>query len=219
MSALNFFLRPFHQYFRRTILIFKPRPALAAAALALATIAVPVAFAPAGAAVNNQDPAKFIETLSNDGFAALRSGSRPAAKAQFRTLLSQHFAVDAIGDRLIRRWSPTITPAQKAAYKAAFPNYIVGTYADRLFEYAKADLKVVRTMPAGGGVDVVTQVIQPGAQPITAIWSVAKAGGGYKVTNLKVAGINLAIAQAADFDGIVQRKGFDSLVAMMKARG
>jgi len=44
-------------------------------------------------------------------------------------------------------------------------------------------------------------------------------GGGYKVTNLKVGGVNLAISQAADFDAIIQRKGFDALVQMMKARG
>jgi phospholipid transport system substrate-binding protein len=187
------------------------------AAMPLA-LAVPIA-APATAAVNNADPSQFINTLTAEGFAALRTGDKAAARTKFRTLLSQHFAVDAIGERLIRRWSPTITPEQKAAYKAAFPNFIIGTYADRLFEYSKADLKVVRTMPAGGGTDVVTQVTKPGAAPITTIWSVQNAGGGYKVTNLKVGGINLAISQAADFDAIVQRKGFDALVAMMKSRG
>lgn len=180
--------------------------------------ALPIA-APAVAAVNTSDPSQFVDTLTDEGFAALRSGDKAAARAKFRTLLAQYFAVDAIGERLIRRWSPTITPEQKAAYKAAFPTFIIGTYADRLFEYAKADLKVIRTMPAGGGVDVVTQVTKPGAAPITTIWSVQNAGGGYKVTNLKVAGINLAISQAADFDAIIQRKGFDALVAMMKARG
>lgn len=190
--------------------------ALAAAMIAAIPLA-PIA-APAAAAVNTADPAQFVDTLANDGFAVLRNGDKNAARAEFRKMLTQHFAVDAIGDRLIRRWSPTITPAQRAAYKAAFPNFIIGTYADRLFEYAKADLKVVRTMPAGGGVDVVTQVTKPGAAPITTVWSVKNGGGGYKVTNLKVAGVNLAISQAADFDAIIQRKGFDSLVAMMKSR-
>ena len=186
------------------------------AAMPLA-LAVPIA-APAVAAVNNTDPSQFITTLTAEGFTALRSGDKTAARTRFRTLLAQHFAVDAIGDRLIRRWSPTITPEQKAAYKAAFPNFIIGTYADRLFEYAKADLKVVRTMPSAGGVDVVSQVTKPGSAPITTIWSVQNGGGGYKVTNLKVGGVNLAISQAADFDAIVQRKGFDALVAMMKSR-
>jgi phospholipid transport system substrate-binding protein len=201
-----------------SLLMSFSRSALAAAALALGSLALPMMSAPAMAAVNNQDPSQFIDSLADEGFAVLRTGNKSAARAKFRTLLSQHFAVDAIGDRLIRRWSAKITPEQKAAYKAAFPNYIIGTYADRLFEYSRADLKIVRSAPAGSGIDVTTQVVKPGADPIQAIWSVSKAGNGYQVTNLKVAGVNLAITQAADFDAIIQRKGFDALVAMMKAR-
>jgi phospholipid transport system substrate-binding protein len=198
--------------------MFRLRTALAAAAISVASLAAPT-FAPAMAAVNDQQPGPFVDTLSDTAFGALRSGNRTAAKAQFRNLLSQYFAVDAIGERLIRRWSAKITPAQKAAYKAAFPNFIIGSYADRLFDYANADLKVVRTVPQGASAAVMTQVVKPGAQPITAIWTVDKIGGGYKVSNLTVAGINLAVTQSADFDAYIQKNGFDKLVAFMKARG
>ena len=75
-----------------------------------------------------------------------------------------------------------------------------------------------RSRRSGAGIDVTTQVTKPGAQPITAIWSLGKLGPAYKVTNLKVAGVNLALTQAADFDAIVQRKGFAALVEMMKSR-
>lgn len=194
------------------------RSVLVAGAMAIAGISTPMLTAPAAAAINTQDPVQFVNGFATEGFAALRGGNRAAAKAEFRRLLAQYVAVDAIGDRLIRRWANQITPAQKAAYKAAFPTYIIGTYADRLFDYARADFKVVRSMPAGTGVDVTTQVTKPGAQPITAIWSLGKASSGYKVTNLKVAGVNLALTQAADFDAIIQRQGFDALVQMMKAR-
>jgi phospholipid transport system substrate-binding protein len=194
------------------------RSVLTAAAVALASAGAPAVVSPAAAAINNQDPTQFVNGFMSEGFAALRSGNRAAAKAQFRTLLAQHVAVDAIGDRLIRRWAGQITPTQKAAYKAAFPTYIIGTYADRLFDYANADFKIVRSMPVGSGVDVTTQVTKPGAQPITAIWSLGKLGSAYKVTNLKVGGVNLALTQSADFDAIIQRKGFDALVQMMKSR-
>lgn len=194
------------------------RTVLAAAAISIASLAAPT-LSPAMAAVNDQQPGPFVETLSNEAFAALRTGNKAAARAQFRTLLSQYFAVDAIGDRLIRRWSPKITPAQRAAYKAAFPNFIIGSYADRLFDYANADLKVLRSVPQGNSAAVMTQVIKPGAQPITAIWTVDKVGGGYKVSNLTVAGINLAVTQSADFDAYIQKNGFDKLVAFMKSRG
>lgn len=191
----------------------------AAAALVIGSFTLPAMTAPASAAVNDQQPGPFVETLSGEAFSALRAGNRVAAKTQFRTLLSQYFAVDAIGDRLIRRWSPKITPAQRTAYKAAFPAFIIGTYADRLFDYASADLKVLRAVPQGSSAAVLTQVTKPGARPITAVWTVDKVGGGYKVSNLTVAGINLAVTQAADFDAYIQKNGFDKLVAFMKSRG
>ncbi|KQX20336.1 MULTISPECIES: MlaC/ttg2D family ABC transporter substrate-binding protein [unclassified Sphingomonas] len=180
--------------------------------------AVPLASVQA-AVVANQDAATFISSLGAESFAVLKTGNKAVVRTKFRELLSQHFAIDAIGERLIRRWSSQITPAQKASYKAAIPNFIIGTYSDNLYDYANASMKVVRTAPAGSGFNVVTQVQKPGAQPINAVWSVAKVGGGFKVTNLTVANINLAVTQGQDFDAIIQRKGIDGLIAMMKARG
>jgi phospholipid transport system substrate-binding protein len=192
----------------------------AALALSLATgVALPAITAPAAAAVNTSNPQAFVQTLTTDGFAALK-GDRATARNRLRSMLATHVAVDQIGDRLVRRWLPTITPAQRAAYKQALPGYVVGTYADRLSDYADATVRVVRTQPtAGGGADVFTQVVKPGRQPIAAVWSLTKVGADWKVLNLRVAGINVAMAQAADFDAVIQRQGFDALIRMMRARG
>jgi phospholipid transport system substrate-binding protein len=184
----------------------------------LAGAAAVLLAAPASAQIDNQDPGRFVQSLATTGFSALR-GEKAAARGKFRSILSQHFAVDAIGDKLIRRWRPQISPAQYAAYKAAFPNFIVGTYADRLYDYSGASIKVVRVQNQGANAAVLTQVTRPGARPVSAIWSVAKIGQGYKVTNLTVSGVNLAVAQTADFDAFVQRNGFDALVAFMRKRG
>ncbi len=197
----------------------KMMTALGAATLALASAAMPLAAPAQAAVVNNTTPEAFISSLGADSFAVLRTGNKGAVRAKFRELLSTHFAIDAIGNRLIQRSLPTITPEQKAAYKAAFPTFIIGTYSDNLYDYANASMKVIRSAPAGSGFNVTTTVQKPGAQPITAVWSIAKVGGVYQVTNLTVANINLAITQSQDFNAIIQRKGFDALVSMMKARG
>lgn len=192
--------------------------ALAAAGLAVATLAAPIAVAPAAAQVSNQDPGKFVQSLATTGFGALK-GDKAAARGKFRSLLAQHFAVDAIGDRLIRRWRPKISQAQYAQYKAAFPSFIIGTYADRLYDYADAGIKVIRVQNQGANAAVLTQVTRPGTRPVNAIWSVTRAGNGYKVTNLTVGGVNLAVTQEADFNAYVQKNGFDALVNFMKSRG
>jgi len=188
---------------------------LRAAAFGLAAFTVS---APASAAVDNRDPGRFVESLAVTGFAQLK-GDRAKARGQFRGLLSQHFAVDSIGDKLIQRWRPTLKPGQVQAYKAAFPSFIVGTYADRLYDYADASVKVVRVQNQGATAAVLSQVTRPGARPVQAIWTLVKVGPGYKVSNLTVNGVNLSLAQRADFDSYVQRNGFDALVAFMRRRG
>lgn len=194
------------------------RSIFVAAGLAVATLAAPMAVTPAAAQVSNQDPGAFVESLATTGFASLK-GNKAAARGNFRSLLARYFAVDEIGDRLIRRWKPKISQAQYAQYKGAFPNFIIGTYADRLYDYADARIKVVRVQNQGANAAVLTQVTRPGARPVNAIWTVTKAGNGYKVTNLTVGGVNLAVTQAADFNAYIQKNGFDALVNFMKSRG
>lgn len=192
--------------------------------LALALAAAPVAATSAAPAYAQAQPAAtpaaFIDTLADQAFAVLRNRSmtKPQVRAKFRQMLRESFAVNEIGDRLIRRHRATITPAQYAAYKAAFPDYVINTYADRLYDYADADLKVIRTLPRGAGVDVMTRIVKPGLQPIDATWSVKKAPNGrWQIANLTVAGVNLAITQEADFAAYIQRNGFDQLVSFMRS--
>jgi phospholipid transport system substrate-binding protein len=195
------------------------RLTLGAFLLGASSLALPMAATPAAAAtIDNTDPSRFIETLSGEAFRVLHTGNKVAARGQFRQLLGQYFAVDEIGDRLIARERSQITPAQYQSYKGALPGFIISTYADRLYDYANAQVKVVRAVPRGDGAAVASQVIQPGQQPINATWTVQKIDGGYKVTNLTVAGINLVLTQTADFDSYVQKNGFDKLVTFMKSR-
>ena len=196
------------------------RLVLGAALLGASSLAAPMLATPAAAAaaVDNSDPSRFIQRLSAQAFETLHTGTKSAARGQFRTLLGQYFAIDEIGDRLIRRWKPQLSPAQYSAYKAALPGFLIGTYADRLYDYSKAQVKVTRAVQNANGAAVMTTITLPGSNPIAAVWTVEKSGSGYKVTNLTVSGINLVLTQTADFDSYVQQNGFDKLVAFMKSR-
>lgn len=178
--------------------------------------AIALVAAPATAAVDAREPGVFVDSLADTAFATLRTGR--ASKAQFRAILAQHFDVSAIGDRLIQRHRARITPAQHARYKAAFPGFIIGTYGDRLAPYARADLKVLRVVPRGTSAAVMTTVTRPGSRASNVIWTVSRVGNAYKVNNLTVGGVNLGLAQQADFDSYIQRNGFDGLIAFMQSR-
>ncbi len=195
------------------------RLVLGAALLGASSLVAPMLAAPAAAAsVDSNDPSRFIETLSAQAFETLHVGSKASARGQFRSLLGQYFSIDEIGDRLIRRWRPQISPAQYQAYKAALPGFLIGTYADRLYDYSNAQVKVTRAVQNANGAAVMSTITVPGRSPINAVWTVEKTGSGYKVSNLSVSGINLVLTQTADFDSYVQQNGFDKLVTFMKSR-
>lgn len=174
--------------------------------------------APAHAAVDAREPGRFVESLADTAFASLRSGNTATARGQFRAILAQHFDVNTIGDRLIRRQRAKISAAQYAQYKAAFPSFIVGAYGDLLEPYAKADLRVLRVVQRGSSAAVATTITRPGIRASSATWTVTRVGGAYKVTNLTAAGVNLLIAQEAAFNSLAERRGFDALIAFMKSR-
>jgi len=198
--------------------------AIILASAAVAAPAVSLAAQTAAPADNGKAAGAFIADLSQRAYAVLRdkSNDKGDVRAKFRTLLKENFAVTDIGNRLIRRHVRTISKQQYQAYQAAFPNYVVDTYTDNLFEFADSELKVLRTVPRGtrGAIDVYARVIRKnGAQPIDSIWTVKKnESGKYVVDNLTVAGVNLSLTQEADFTAYIQKNGFDALVQFMKDR-
>jgi phospholipid transport system substrate-binding protein len=198
----------------------------AVAALLASVTVLPIALAgtPALAAApagNEAAAADFIKDLADRAYQVLRQNSndKAAVRAEFRRMLKENFAIEEIGNKLIRRQQGKITKAQYDAYMAAFPDYVVDTYTDNLFEYVDSKLQVIRTVPRGsrGNVDVYTRITRnDGAQPIDAIWSVKKEGGKFLINNLTVAGVNLSLTQEADFNSFIARNGFDALVQFMR---
>ncbi len=199
------------------------RSLIIAGAIAIGAVVSPFAAPPAMAQdAPAGDPAAkaFVETLANDAFAVLRdkSVSKAEGRAKFRTMLERNVALTEIGNRLIRRHRADITPAQLKAYQAAFPEFILNAYADRLYDYQDASIKTMRFNARGPFTEVHTRVQRPGSSPIDAIWQVRKtADNRYQVNNLTVSNINLSITQEADFNQQIKSKGFDSLIAFLKS--
>ncbi|WP_448585857.1 MlaC/ttg2D family ABC transporter substrate-binding protein [Thermaurantiacus sp.] len=196
---------------------------VAAAALVAATGSAVPAIAQAASAEAQAEAATFIDGLAREAFAVLRdpSVSRAEARRRFGRLLTENFDIERGGARLIRKHRATLTPEQLAAYREALPGFLVGTYADRLYDFRTWNVAIVRQVPRGprGDVDVYLRASDPkGGKPIETIWSTSKATGRWLVTNVTVNGVNLALTQEADFDAYIRRNGFDALVDFLRKK-
>ena len=63
-----------------------------------------------------------------------------------------------------------------------------------------------------------TRINRQGSQPFTADWRVRKSDGRYRVIDIMVAGVSLAITQRSEFASVAQRGGLDELLAILRAR-
>ena len=194
------------------------RRSLLAAALALAGGAVAPALPAAAAA----DPAALIRELGNRALEVLGKnvGSTERA-ARFRQLFREDFDVPAIARFVLGRYWRIATEAEQQEFVRLFEGYIALAYANRLAEYSGETLKVVGSRPDGDASLVTSEIIRPnGAPPAKVDWRVTRADGAYKITDVVVEGVSMAVTQRSEFASVIQRNGgkVEGLLAMLRQK-
>jgi phospholipid transport system substrate-binding protein len=194
---------------------FAPR----AVALLLAVI-LPLAAAPAQAA---EDSAGFIADLGQRTVKVLASKlSEREREAQFRVIFDEGFDVPAISRFVLGQYWRTATDAQRQDFVALFEAYVVHAYAVRFNEYAGQQLQVIAARPEGDASSLVqSRIAQPnGAPPLKVDWRVGKTPNGYKINDVVVEGVSMAVTQRQEFASVIQRNGgqIDALLKLLREK-
>ena len=193
------------------------RSALTAAFVILAAVLAP-AVPTAGAA----DPAAIIRDLGSRALQVLQKGTPQSERvARFRELLREDFDVPGIGRFVLGRYWNTATEEQRAEFVKLFEEYVAMAYATRLAEYTGETLKVTGSRPDADGALVSSQIIRSaGAAPVKVDWRLTGRNGAYKISDVSVDGISMAVTQRSEFASVIQHNGgqVQSLITMLRER-
>ena len=174
---------------------------------------------PAAAAA---DPTALISNLGSQALAVLGKGTNePQRVARFRELLREDFDVPGIARFVLGRYWNTATEEQRAEFVKLFENYVAAAYATRLAEYAGEQFKVTGSRPDGDGAIVSSQILRPaGAAPIKVDWRLTGRNGNYKISDVSVDGISMAVTQRSEFASVIQHSGgqLQGLIAMLREK-
>jgi phospholipid transport system substrate-binding protein len=177
------------------------------------------AMAPAAAAT---DPATMINELGNQALEVLGKNVAPGEReARFRQLFHQDFDVPGIARFVLGRYWRTASPAEQQEFVGLFAEYIALAYSNRLAEYSGETLKVLGSRPSPGGVLVQSEILRPnGAPPAHVDWLLTPADGGYKISDVIVEGISMAVTQRSEFASVIQRNGgqVQGLIRALRAK-
>ena len=188
---------------------------------ALLALVVGLAAAPAARAAD--DAAAFIDKLGTEAIGVLSDKSLAGEdrKQRFRTLFVDHFDVPSIGKFVLGRYARSATPEQMDTYQKVFEDYVVSTYNTRLSSYAGQTLDVVGSTPGENGRTIVkSQINQPagGTQPIQVDWVLTGEAGAYRIVDVVIGGVSMALSQRSEFASVIQNGGgnVDALIARLR---
>lgn len=163
----------------------------------------------------------FITGMGNKaiGFLSDEGLSKQQKANEFRKLLNHHYDMNTIARfALGRNWSQA-TPAQRKEYQLLFKKMIVDVYSNRFDEYQGQSFEVKSVRPTGKKDHLVSSLIVPdqGAK-VKVDWRVRHSNGRYKVIDVMVEGVSMALTQRSEFASIIQRGGgnLDTLIEHLK---
>jgi len=118
-----------------------------------------------------------------------------------------------------RNWR-LATPGQQEALTAKYKTLLVRTYSAALSGYRDhvIDYKPLRAAPDATEVTVKSLVKQPGAERTTVDYDMEKTPAGWKVYDIKIAGISLISAYQPTFGQTIRDGGVDGLIESLSAR-
>ena len=175
--------------------------------LTAALIVIAVALAPSALAA--ADPAAVINQLGNRALEILGKNATPAQRAaRFQELFREDFDVPGIARFVLGRYWKTATPEQQQEFVKLFEDYIALVYSAQLSAYSGEALKATGRRPGPEGAIVASEIVRPtGGPPVKVEWHLTDRNGTYKINDVAVDGISMAVTQRSEFAAVIQRSG------------
>jgi phospholipid transport system substrate-binding protein len=159
-------------------------------------------------AAAGEDPADFIRVLGNQGLAVIRSGATLDQKATyFHQMLRQDFDLTEMSRFVLGPYWRGASRAQRREFSSLFEDHLVHYYGQRFAQYGGETLTVSGSRTGPAGVIVTSQIIRSQGPPIAVDWRLGVSDGRYKISDVSIDDVSMALTQRSEFAAIIQRNG------------
>lgn len=189
-------------------------------ALVLAVIAgLSVAPRPAAA---DEAPIAFIRALGTQAVSVIRSDMPLPNKAYyFDRMVRQDFDVTGICRFVLGPYWRVASPAEQQQFCDGLADRLVRSYGQRLVQSGSGDFVVTGGHTDPDGAIVTSRIIPPQGAPIAVDWRLGVSSGVYKIEDLAIDGVSMALAQRSEIAALIAREGgqIGTVLAAMRAGG
>lgn len=156
------------------------------------------------------EPSNFVSDLAADTIAVLSEEKMGYASRQsaFRGLLAKRFDLPLIARFVAGRYWRSANPSERANYLAAFEDYLVGTFTVRFDDYSGQQLQIMNDRELDEkDVLVASEIIRSKAPAIRIDWRLRRSEAEWRIIDISVEGVSMALAQRSEFAAVIRAKG------------
>jgi phospholipid transport system substrate-binding protein len=150
----------------------------------------------------------FINTLGNQAVQVIRSSAMPSQKiAYFQQLLREDFDLPGISRFVLGPYWRVATAAERQDFQNLLPDYLVRSTGTRFGNYNIESFEVTGTRSEPSAALVTSQLNQAGGPPVQLIWRLVVSGDRYKIIDVSIDGVSMALTIRESLATIMQRHG------------
>ncbi|UNM05916.1 MAG: ABC transporter substrate-binding protein [Holosporaceae bacterium] len=132
------------------------------------------------------------------------------------------FDYERIGKFVLGRFRRDVKPADMKTYLGLFKGMVVRVYAARFGEYDDEKFEVYDSRIIDKKVDtaiVSSKIIRRNNSKVQIEWHIYKSKSGtYKIFDVVVEGVSMALTQRSEFAAILQRDGISGLINQLQSQ-
>jgi phospholipid transport system substrate-binding protein len=168
-----------------------------------------------------REAAKFVQALGSEAVllqSAVRSGGPEERITVLRDLVRRAFNLELTSQFVLGKYWNRATARQRAEFQDLFTEYLLNSYARHIGSYHAETLNIVASHPVGAQ-DVLVETSVRGDDGATnPIWRVRAQDGVYKIIDVSIDGVSLALTQRREFASVINRQGLDGLLGMLRQK-
>ncbi len=187
----------------------------------LLVLAFLAAFARGSLAGDDEDAAQFVRGFGDQAIAMLSDPALSPADREraFRRLLTDSFHLELIGRFVLGRHWRRASDEERDEFQRLFEDYVVASYARQLGNYAGEQLVIEGGHVQGDlGALVSSRITRPQGDPIQVEWRLRRAGEGWRIIDVMVEGISMAVTHRSEFSSVIGSHGgrIDGLLEVLR---
>lgn len=149
------------------------------------------------------------------------SGSKGAMGTKFRALMARHAAISQIGIFSLGKYKNKLPSGQRSEYFKLIEKFVAGLFIKYAPQFAGNRIEITGSKARSATDVIVSSKVHfaNGSKPLDVKWRLLKGGSGFKIFDVRVLGVWLAIQQRTEFVSVIQRNNGDVGALLKFLRG